>query len=398
VLLGDATISGMTQSLGPAAFGTTDATLRVWFSFTGVPGTFTRLIPDRRVAATPYALQAQFAASALDSVKLQGLSVGNAARNVPSNSGFLNTMLDADLLDDQHASSFVNVTGGTMSGISASPILTVSQGGSGSGVYSSSDTGHGMYGTSNAAGRAGLYGVHTNAGGSGYAVFGDAAGSSTGGYFRSYSGTGLMAYGSLGMGIYAYAGPGTALAAVTNSGTGVYAKASAGNALYASGRAVITGTLTVSGNVTAPDLLYFPAKTDYFSLPSEAFQPASDVVYYNVGGAYLVSGAGGLVAPVHLPHGATVTEFKVYFYDNSASDLTIFLYRVALSNGPYGTMATLSTSGVPGYTSASAPSISFNPVDNANYAYVVNVYCSAWNSTNLEIKGVSIKYTISSGH
>jgi len=106
VLLGDATISGMTQSLGPAAFVTTDATLRVWFSSTGVPGTFTRLIPDRRVAAAPYALQAQFAQSALDAGRLMGLFLGNAAMNVPSNNGFLNTMLDADLLDGSHASAF----------------------------------------------------------------------------------------------------------------------------------------------------------------------------------------------------------------------------------------------------------------------------------------------------
>ena len=56
VLLGDTTLTGMTQPLGASVFSSTDCYLRVWFSSNG--SSFTLLTPDQRVAAVPYALQA----------------------------------------------------------------------------------------------------------------------------------------------------------------------------------------------------------------------------------------------------------------------------------------------------------------------------------------------------
>jgi hypothetical protein len=79
VLLGDTDLSGMSAPLTPAAFAGPDRYLRVWFSETGVVDTFTQLSPDRRIAAAPYALQAE------------------AAKNAA----------DADTVDGQHASAFV---------------------------------------------------------------------------------------------------------------------------------------------------------------------------------------------------------------------------------------------------------------------------------------------------
>lgn len=69
VLLGDLTIPGMTQPLD-AAFGGPDRSLRVWFSDDN--STFQQLNPDRRIAAVPYALQAQEAALAGDADTLDG--------------------------------------------------------------------------------------------------------------------------------------------------------------------------------------------------------------------------------------------------------------------------------------------------------------------------------------
>jgi hypothetical protein len=68
VLLGDTTLGGMTQALGADVFNGTDRYLRVWFSSDGT--TFTQLIPDRRIAAVPYALQAE---EAKDADTLDGL-------------------------------------------------------------------------------------------------------------------------------------------------------------------------------------------------------------------------------------------------------------------------------------------------------------------------------------
>jgi hypothetical protein len=63
LLLGDTTLGGMSQPLDAAVFDDPARYLRVWFSPTGLTGSFVRLEPDTRVAAVPYALQAQVAAA-----------------------------------------------------------------------------------------------------------------------------------------------------------------------------------------------------------------------------------------------------------------------------------------------------------------------------------------------
>ncbi len=70
VLLGDTSLSGMTQPLDASVFSSTDRYLRVWFSQDG--STFTQM-PDVRIASVPYALQAEEAKTAA-SVPWSGLT------------------------------------------------------------------------------------------------------------------------------------------------------------------------------------------------------------------------------------------------------------------------------------------------------------------------------------
>lgn len=63
VLLGDITLSGMSEALTAEAFKDEERYLRVWFS-TDDTIAFTQLKEDRRIAATPYALVAQEAVHA----------------------------------------------------------------------------------------------------------------------------------------------------------------------------------------------------------------------------------------------------------------------------------------------------------------------------------------------
>jgi len=67
VLLGDTTLEGMTQTLTADVFSQPDRYLRVWFSSNNI--TFNHLTPDTRIAAVPYALQAQ---EALDAGAVDG--------------------------------------------------------------------------------------------------------------------------------------------------------------------------------------------------------------------------------------------------------------------------------------------------------------------------------------
>jgi hypothetical protein len=73
VLLGDTSLANMI-ALPAAAFSGTERYLRVWFSSDGA--TFTLLTPDRRIAAVPYALQAEEVKNAWSLIGTAGTSPG----------------------------------------------------------------------------------------------------------------------------------------------------------------------------------------------------------------------------------------------------------------------------------------------------------------------------------
>jgi len=81
VLLGDTTLGGMTQALTADVFSQPDRYLRVWFSTSG-SGPFDQLTPDTRIAAVPYALQAQEAADADTVDGLHAIQLGADYQNV----------------------------------------------------------------------------------------------------------------------------------------------------------------------------------------------------------------------------------------------------------------------------------------------------------------------------
>jgi hypothetical protein len=80
VLLGDTALGGMTQALSASVFDQPDRYLRVWFSSDNV--TFDQLTPDTRIAAVPYALQAQEAADADTVDGLHASELGTHYQNV----------------------------------------------------------------------------------------------------------------------------------------------------------------------------------------------------------------------------------------------------------------------------------------------------------------------------
>jgi hypothetical protein len=134
----------------------------------------------------------------------------------------------------------------------------------------------------------------------------------------------------------------------------------------------------------------------YFTVGSEAFVPGSNVDYYNTygnGGAHIVSGTGALVAPVHLPNGAVVTEFRVYYYDNSSADLNVWLQLQRFSAG-YGPMGEVVTAGTPGYGSGTDTTIENATIDNTSNSYLIYAYSDAW-SSNLMIKAAVVVYSVS---
>jgi hypothetical protein len=61
VLLGDTSLTGMSQPIDGMVFEHDPTYLRVWFSQTGTPGTFEAMEPNQRIASVAYALHAMYA-------------------------------------------------------------------------------------------------------------------------------------------------------------------------------------------------------------------------------------------------------------------------------------------------------------------------------------------------
>jgi hypothetical protein len=155
----------------------------------------------------------------------------------------------------------------------------------------------------------------------------------------------------------------------------------------------VNGNINVNGKIT-----YGSPRTHYFVIGGEGFLPDRNLNYGNSGshgGAYIESGGPyALAAPVHLPQGAVVTEFKVFFMDTSSSDVSVGLKRLYLSTGGYATMADVSSSGISGYDSQTDATISYATIDNTVHGYCVRAYCTSWDGWNLRIMGALITYTI----
>ncbi|MFC1552291.1 hypothetical protein ACFL6P_06955 [Candidatus Latescibacterota bacterium] len=156
--------------------------------------------------------------------------------------------------------------------------------------------------------------------------------------------------------------------------------------------------LEVDGTVKVTSVSYSSPRTHYYMVGGESFVPERNVDYKNgsgSGGACILSGSGGLAAPVHLPHGATITSITAFFMDNSTSDIDVNLYAQVMS-GYYAPLAEFDSSGITGYGDKTDNTININnsTVDNRNRAYLVRAYSDSWDQYNMRIMGASITYTI----
>ena len=220
----------------------------------------------------------------------------------------------------------------------------------------------------------------------GRAVYGLAAatsGANCAGYFKTQS--------SLGKAVYAEAS--------SASGTtyALYAKAasSTGYALYADGYIHATGPISSDDEVTTPGIQYSAPRTHYYSLPAQAFFPVDNTNYFNNLGAYS-DAVTWLVAPVHLPQGAVVTNVKFFVRDYSAGlDIYVYLSRYDLTgNNWQGNMAQGVSASNTGLQTLEDTTIDNPIIDNTGYGYAIRVG-DHWDGTNIRMNGVLITYTVS---
>jgi len=177
------------------------------------------------------------------------------------------------------------------------------------------------------------------------------------------------------------AGPG--VEGRTDTGPGGKFSSTSGNAIEA------------DGDVLADRVKYNSPRVHYFAVGSDAFLPVSNVDYFNgygMGGAYLVSGSGGMNATVDLPQGAVVTSLTVYFYDASGADADVVLEKQYYT-GSYAHLASVVSSGNSGYMNGTDSTIASSAINKLTGAYMLYAHSTSW-SSSLKVMGAVITYTI----
>jgi hypothetical protein len=107
-----------------------------------------------------------------------------------------------------------------------------------------------------------------------------------------------------------------------------------------------------------------------------------------------VAGNTVAVAPLHLPHGAVITQFRVVVLDNDAAqNASLTLHRNNQTTGAVENLQTLLTTGASAAAQTLTGSALTHTVDNETYAYSIK---SEWDSTasGFRIYSARITYTV----
>jgi len=157
--------------------------------------------------------------------------------------------------------------------------------------------------------------------------------------------------------------------------------------------------LLINGDLEVKGSIYYGTKTDYISISPSAFNPGSNTYTYYMGSYYLSKSYGytttqNWYAPVYLPDGAVVTEFKVWYFDyTSQADMTFRLQRATIASSGVD-MASVATSGNAGNGVGTDTSINYATVNNGSYVYYLFMQFPAVDIGDyLSFSGARIKYT-----
>lgn len=147
-----------------------------------------------------------------------------------------------------------------------------------------------------------------------------------------------------------------------------------------------TGTVKIS----AQTRYYSVSPYDFIGLDETQFDYYDSEIKSQ--GISAVSGG----APVHLPNGATVTSFKVYWFrDDAAAAGTARLARNLATTGVSGEMAAADTNATTGNHSVEDTSIANATIDNTSYSYCIPISMDANdNYDDVKIRAVVITYTV----
>ena len=276
VPLGDASLANM-QTIPASVFQNPDVRLRVWFD-DGTHGS-QLLSPDQRITSVGYAMVANLAATvsdgAITGAKLANGAVGSAQianGAIAPTQLFTSAVPQAGQVLSYDAANvrFDWVTAGlslpfTGSGSSANALISLTNTGTGAGIYGLGVQGDGVFGKTNQAGASGVYG-RSDTFTTGQGVYGYSAVNGIGVLGVSEGNDGISgrtnAAGKSGVFGFAARSDNNAMAAVNSLGTGLFAKteglaatagffwnSAGGDAIRTDGKASLNGDVMVNGGL-----------------------------------------------------------------------------------------------------------------------------------------------------
>lgn len=127
------------------------------------------------------------------------------------------------------------------------------------------------------------------------------------------------------------------------------------------------------------------------SVGAPAFQPGLDGYDYALDNNLLINSPTfqSWLAPVQLPHGATITKMTFYWSDNNeTSDIRVDLYQGSWDSQESTPLATLISHGNSGWGSTQATKFTLPIVDSGEHYYL-----KATVRTSTALSGVVIEYT-----
>jgi len=165
--------------------------------------------------------------------------------------------------------------------------------------------------------------------------------------------------------------------------------------------------LSVVGSVVAESYKFDKPRTGYIFIGSHSFGTSNHTVRYqaNLNGAYITGWEGNapvglqsLRAPIQLPHGAVVTEMRVWMDDNTTDgELRVSLLSQAppSSAGFLRIDASSSDLGDDPYVDAT-PASGALLINNETMNYYISATATGWHQYggDLRVRGVRLTYTI----
>jgi hypothetical protein len=160
----------------------------------------------------------------------------------------------------------------------------------------------------------------------------------------------------------------------------------------------ISGNGTAAGTLSAGDFSYIKAQTAFYAVSEASFTSRDGVAVSKatgLGGAYpIASTVYGLVAPVNLPHGATITNVRFVYIDNSTSSLSLIVFAHSMTGGFYSVVATHNTTVQTTVVQNVSVAASWIVDNNAQSLEIAAFPTGGWSDGAMQIRGVVITYTM----